>query len=190
MPTLLANNIMLYYEVAGQGQTLAFIHGLGSSTRDWEFQIPAFSKKYQVVTFDLRGHGQSAKPAGPYTIEMFTDDLAGLLTGMVLAGPLFQLFGPTAFFLNALLYLLSFVIFRFGVRRDAEPEPAAAAQPQQNGFRLVALVVRERRAIAAGNARSARAIGPGLSAILPRCGPPLRRGQRCWTPRRPASPSR
>jgi 3-oxoadipate enol-lactonase len=82
MPTLLANNIMLYYEVAGQGQTLAFIHGLGSSTRDWEFQIPAFSKKYQVVTFDLRGHGQSAKPEGPYTIEMFTDDLASLLTGL------------------------------------------------------------------------------------------------------------
>jgi 3-oxoadipate enol-lactonase len=82
MPTLLAKNVMLYYQVTGQGQALVFIHGLGSSTRDWEFQIPAFSKQYQVITFDLRGHGQSAMPEGPYSIEMFTDDLAGLLEGL------------------------------------------------------------------------------------------------------------
>jgi len=82
MPTLLANNIELHYEIAGDGQPLVFIHGLGSSTRDWEFQIPSFAKKYQVIAFDLRGHGKSEKPQGPYTIPMFAADLAGLLAGL------------------------------------------------------------------------------------------------------------
>jgi MFS family permease len=71
--------------------------------------------------------------------------LAGLLSGMVLAGPLFDLFGPAAFLLNALLYLLSFAIFRFGVRRDAEPEPAAAAHKQGEGFARYGRILRSRQ---------------------------------------------
>lgn len=82
MSTLSANNIKLYYKVTGQGQPLVFVHGLGSSARDWENQVPVFAKDYQVITFDLRGHGQSDKPAGPYTIPMFAADLAGLLAGL------------------------------------------------------------------------------------------------------------
>jgi 3-oxoadipate enol-lactonase len=79
MPKLQTNNINLYYEIHGEGQPLVFIHGLGSSTRDWESQVPEFSKSFKVVTFDLRGHGQSDKPAGPYTMSQYSDDLAGLL---------------------------------------------------------------------------------------------------------------
>jgi 3-oxoadipate enol-lactonase len=56
-----------------------FIHGLGSSTRDWEAQVPEFSRSFQVITFDLRGHGQSDKPVGPYDMAMFAADLADLL---------------------------------------------------------------------------------------------------------------
>ncbi len=82
MPTFLADNIKLHYEVTGQGQALVFIHGLGSSTRDWELQVPAFAEGYQVITVDLRGHGQSDKPDGPYTIPMFAADLARLLAGL------------------------------------------------------------------------------------------------------------
>jgi len=79
MPTLLSNNIHLYYETHGQGQPLVFIHGLGSSTQDWVAQVAEFSPSYQVITFDLRGHGQSDKPDGPYAMPMFAADLAGLL---------------------------------------------------------------------------------------------------------------
>jgi len=63
-----------------------FIHGLGSGARDWEYQVPVFCEKYQVVTFDLRGHGQSAKPPGPYSISLFAADTAGLIEGLGL-GP-------------------------------------------------------------------------------------------------------
>jgi 3-oxoadipate enol-lactonase len=82
MSTIPSNNIHLYYEEHGHGQPLVFIHGLGSSTKDWESQVPEFSKSYRVITFDLRGHGQSEKPSGPYSIPMLAADLAGLLRGL------------------------------------------------------------------------------------------------------------
>jgi MFS family permease len=71
--------------------------------------------------------------------------LAGLLGGMVLAGPLFSLFGPAAFLLNALLYLLSFATFRFGVRSDAEPAPAAASHAKGEGLLRYARILRSRQ---------------------------------------------
>lgn len=71
--------------------------------------------------------------------------LAGILSGFVVAGPLFDLVGPPAFFLNALLYLLSFSIYRLGVRRDAEPAPAAAAHQPGEGLRRYGRILRSRQ---------------------------------------------
>ena len=85
MPKLKVNNIELYYETTGQGQNILFIHGLGSSTRDWEMQIPTFSKNYQTITFDLRGHGQSQKPSGPYSMSLFAKDTAELIKSLGIA---------------------------------------------------------------------------------------------------------
>lgn len=82
MPKIQSNHTNLYYKVHGEGYPLVFIHGLGSSTRDWESQVHEFSKAYQVITFDLRGHGQSDKPEGPYSLPMFAADLAGLLQAL------------------------------------------------------------------------------------------------------------
>lgn len=79
MPIVQANHIHLYYEEHGSGQPVVFIHGLGASTRDWECQVPEFSTSYRVITFDLRGHGRSDKPAGPYDLQMLAADLADLL---------------------------------------------------------------------------------------------------------------
>jgi MFS family permease len=52
--------------------------------------------------------------------------LAGLMAGFVVAGPLFRVLGPSAFLVNAVVYSISFAIYRYGVPRDAEPEPAHA----------------------------------------------------------------
>ncbi len=73
------NGIDLYYETTGEGSPILFIHGLGSSARDWEMQIPFFSKHYRAITFDLRGHGQSQKPPGPYSMPLFAKDTAELI---------------------------------------------------------------------------------------------------------------
>jgi len=79
MPVLQLQDLALYYEVTGDGSPLLLIHGLGSSSRDWEMQIEPFAKDYQVITLDLRGHGQSGKPPGPYSIRMFAEDTAALV---------------------------------------------------------------------------------------------------------------
>lgn len=79
MPHQKINGINLHYEISGRGKSLVFIHGLGSSTRDWEKQVEFFSEHYEVITVDLRGHGRSDKPDGLYSIQMFADDTAQLL---------------------------------------------------------------------------------------------------------------
>jgi 3-oxoadipate enol-lactonase len=79
MPTTTVNGIRLHYELAGEGPSLLLIHGLGSSAADWERQLPALSAHYRVIAPDLRGHGHSQRPAGPWTMGDFADDLLGLL---------------------------------------------------------------------------------------------------------------
>jgi len=79
MPMFNLAGIQLHYEVTGDGPPLLLIHGLGSSCRDWEKQVDSFAKEYQVITLDLRGHGQSSKPSGPYSIRMFANDTAALI---------------------------------------------------------------------------------------------------------------
>jgi pimeloyl-ACP methyl ester carboxylesterase len=86
MPNLKLDDIELYYETfGGNGASLVFIHGLGSSTRDWEFQVEEFSKDYQVVVFDVRGHGKSGKSPGPYSVPLFARDTAELIKRLGLA---------------------------------------------------------------------------------------------------------
>lgn len=79
MPTIQVNDVALFYDTVGKGVPLLFIHGLGSSSRDWEKQVPHFTDSYKVITFDVRGHGRSSKPPGPYSIVQFAQDTAGLL---------------------------------------------------------------------------------------------------------------
>ncbi|MBW8011087.1 MAG: alpha/beta hydrolase [Chloroflexi bacterium] len=85
MPEHRINGLSTHYEIQGEGEPLVFIHGLGSSGRDWESQADYFSKLYQVVTYDVRGHGQTDKPPGPYSIPMFAADLAGMIEAFEIA---------------------------------------------------------------------------------------------------------
>ena len=82
MPSIEVNQTALHYEFVGQGKPLLFIHGLGSSIRDWENQIPYFAERYRVVALDLRGHGRSDKPPGPYSSQLFADDIAALIRSL------------------------------------------------------------------------------------------------------------
>lgn len=73
------NDITLAYDKTGNGPALVLCHSLGMNRKMWFQQVPAFSQRYQVLTFDARGHGESSKPAGPYTIEQMGEDVYGLL---------------------------------------------------------------------------------------------------------------
>ncbi len=85
MPKLRVGDVQLWYELQGSGPPVVFIHGLGSSARDWEAQVAAFAPRYQTLTFDLRGHGQSDKPPGPYSMSQFAADTASLIKALGLA---------------------------------------------------------------------------------------------------------
>jgi 3-oxoadipate enol-lactonase len=74
-----ANGIAMDCEVAGSGPPLILIHALGLDHRQWRRQIESFAPRFEVVAYDVRGHGLSDKPAGPYTLEQMADDLHGLL---------------------------------------------------------------------------------------------------------------
>lgn len=77
--TDLIDAVELAYGEAGHGPPLALIHGLGSSRNDWLLQLPALTERYRTVAPDLRGHGLSPKPAGPYRIGQMAADVALLL---------------------------------------------------------------------------------------------------------------
>jgi len=82
MPKITTNNIELYYEIHGAGQPLVLISGLGYPLWQWHKMVPFLAEHFQVITFDNRGVGQSAKPAGPYTAQMLAADTAGLLDAL------------------------------------------------------------------------------------------------------------
>lgn len=79
MPILQVNNIELDYEDYGEGEVLLLLHGLGSTKKDWDAQVPFFSKTYRVITLDLRGHGNSTKPKNDYGVALMTEDVKRFL---------------------------------------------------------------------------------------------------------------
>lgn len=79
MPYCRVDDIQIYYDEMGTGPPLLFVHGLGSSTRDWFEQVDHFKDEYRVIRVDLRGHGRSERSEGPYHIAQFARDVAVLL---------------------------------------------------------------------------------------------------------------
>lgn len=66
----------LYYEMAGKGKTVVFIHGGLADSRMWDDQFEDFSKKFRVVRYDLRGFNKSDFPKAAFS---HVDDLYALL---------------------------------------------------------------------------------------------------------------
>ena len=79
MPFAQINGIKMYYEVHGEGVPVIFGNGIFSNTTGWVYQLPVFSKKYQVILYDMRGQGQSEKPEDPYSFELHAEDQKMLL---------------------------------------------------------------------------------------------------------------
>ena len=81
MPKASVNGVSLYYEVAGRGTPLVLVHGFACGIRSWDPQVRALSKKFRVVTYDVRGFGISEAPRDPakYSQAHSIADLAGLL---------------------------------------------------------------------------------------------------------------
>ena len=82
MPKVQANGIELYYEEHGQGTPLVLIAGLGYPAWQWHRMVPSLAERFRVISFDNRGCGQSASPAGPYSAALLAADTVGLLDAL------------------------------------------------------------------------------------------------------------
>jgi 3-oxoadipate enol-lactonase len=79
MPHTDAPGFRMHYGTCGQGRPLLLVCGLGSDRSEWISQVPAFSERFLVVTYDNRGAGDSEAPPGPYSTSQMADDAAALL---------------------------------------------------------------------------------------------------------------
>lgn len=81
------NGTRLYYEVAGTGQPVVFIHGFSLDTRMWDEQFDEFAKTHQVIRYDLRGFGKSALPTEG-ELYAHEEDLKALLAHLRIENPI------------------------------------------------------------------------------------------------------
>jgi pimeloyl-ACP methyl ester carboxylesterase len=69
------DKVRLYYEEAGKGVPIVFLHGFTLDHRMWRGQKDYFSKNYRVIIHDSRGHGKSDAPPTNYSRDTRVDDL-------------------------------------------------------------------------------------------------------------------
>jgi 3-oxoadipate enol-lactonase len=83
------NGIDLACQVDGpeDGPVLFLSHTLATSRAMWRQQIPHFARQYRIVSIDMRGHGESAAPDYPYSLEMLSEDVIGVLDSLGIERP-------------------------------------------------------------------------------------------------------
>ena len=76
-----ANGIQMNYELSGRKEdpVVMLSHSLGSSLAMWNPQMKALEPHFQVLRYDIRGHGKSEAPPGAYTLELLGEDAVALL---------------------------------------------------------------------------------------------------------------
>ena len=76
------NGVDLWYRLTGEGEPVVQIHGAGFGHYNFDPATPELSKHFQVVDYDMRGYGASDRPLQHYDMEVWADDLAGLMDAL------------------------------------------------------------------------------------------------------------
>jgi pimeloyl-ACP methyl ester carboxylesterase len=77
---------MTFRRIDGKGDPIVLVHGLGEDHTTWDLQRHVLAKRHHVVSYDVRGHGQTALGAGDGSARQLRDDLIELLDELAL-GP-------------------------------------------------------------------------------------------------------
>jgi 3-oxoadipate enol-lactonase len=86
MPSAEIRGAECVYEVTGNGPPLVLIHSIGLSTRlGWRAQVPVLARTHRVVTYDIRGLGESAAGSEELSVATFAADLAALMDHLGIA---------------------------------------------------------------------------------------------------------
>ena len=79
MPKVTANNITMNYDQQGTGEPLILIPYLAADYACYAFQVAEYAKHFTCISLDLRGTGETDKPEGTYSTELFADDVAAFM---------------------------------------------------------------------------------------------------------------
>ena len=79
MPRIKANDLNINYEQQGSGEPLILIPYLTADNACYAFQVAEYAKHFTCIALDPRGAGESDKPAGVYSTELFADDVSAFM---------------------------------------------------------------------------------------------------------------
>lgn len=81
MPYANSKGVQLYYEEAGKGFPIVFVHEFAGDLRSWEPQLRYFSRRYRCIAFNARGYPPSDVPesVSQYSQAIATDDIANVM---------------------------------------------------------------------------------------------------------------
>lgn len=98
-------SIKLHYNIYGDGEPVLILHGLFGSSINWRSFAKALSENYQVITPDLRNHGQTGH-ADSMSYQEMAEDIVQLLKDLSLEAPsiIGHSMGGKVAMINALLY--------------------------------------------------------------------------------------
>jgi len=108
VPIAHVNNVDINYLLEGEGpETVVLVNGLADDLLTWVFQVESLlAAGFRVLRFDNRGIGESSKPAGPYTTELFAQDAKALVDHLGITN--FHLMGVSMGGMIAQEYALAF----------------------------------------------------------------------------------
>src|ERR1700761_4361332 len=79
MPKVKVNDVTINYESQGSGEPLVLVPYLAADNACYAFQVADYAKHFTCISVDPRGAGETDKPAGAYSMELFADDLAAFM---------------------------------------------------------------------------------------------------------------
>ena len=79
-----ANGIRIHCKLEGPASApvVTLSHSLAADLSMWDPQMEVLTQKYRVLRYDMRGHGGTDVPEGPYSLELLTADLHALLVAL------------------------------------------------------------------------------------------------------------
>lgn len=82
-----ANDLQIYFEIYGEGESLLLLHGGADCSKWWAPHLDHFSKYYQVITIDGRGHGKTLNGKNKFDYKDEAEDVAAFINKIGLNKP-------------------------------------------------------------------------------------------------------
>jgi len=79
MPKVKVNDITMNYKRQGSGEPIVLIPYLAADNACYAFQTPDYAKHFTCISIDPRGAGETDKPVGTYSTQLFADDVAAFM---------------------------------------------------------------------------------------------------------------